>query len=320
MARNLAQILYKIIGAKTVTNAALLSSRAAFEITGPDARDFLQNILTNDMDLVGESHAQYNSLLTPQGKFLFDFFITINPLQPIDSMLVDCAAIWRDDLIKRLTMYRLRAKADFIKRDDLSVAALFGADCLRELALQDTPGFAWNTDQGYVFVDPRLVAMGARMFIRDPEALKSFTQAEEKAYFDLQLHHGIPDGNADILREKDFLLESNAHELNGVDFKKGCFIGQELVSRMRNRKMVKKRLIPFTCDDTPPEVGTILKVNGKNGGTIRSIRNHSGMAYIRVEHLHRPDAPVFQTDDGQTIKLNMPDWMPTPMPFYSEKG
>lgn len=302
-----------------MSTCALLPSRAVFEISGEDAREFLQNILTNDVEQVAERRATYTALLTPQGKFLFDFFLMINPDQPDDGLLVDVAASRCQDLIKRLTMYRLRAKVDFTPRDDLCVVAIFSKDALREMGLdQDddaTPGQAWNMDQGYVFTDPRNTALGARMITANPAALSSFPMVDEQVYLDLQLLHGVPDSSTDIAVEKDFLLEDNFSELNGVDFKKGCFIGQELVSRMRNRKSVKKRLMPFVWPDQDPAVGDRLLVDGKDAGTIRSVRDAMGMAYIRLAYLDGE----FHTESGIPVTLRRPSWLPDPIPFLPTK-
>ena len=303
-----------------MTYAARLESRALFEIKGPDTRDFLQNILTNNMDRVTEKQAIYTALLTPQGKYQFDFFMLRNT-QNHDSYLIDCAADRRDDLIKRLTFYKLRAKATIEKRDDLKVAALFGGDVLREMALDGTPGQVWESEQGLVVCDPRLSDLGVRLIYSNDAALETFNVIDETSYGDHMLLKGVPDPQKDAELEKDFLLELNTAELHGVDFAKGCFIGQELVSRMRNRHTVKKRLLPFTYDGLAPDQGAALIVNGKQAGEVRRVTETGGMAYIRLNRLENPLEREIQleTETGVPVTLTVPDWIPQPFPFYSTK-
>ena len=262
----------------------LLPERGVIEINGPDARDFLQALITNDIERVTPDQAIYAALLTPQGKYLFDFLIA----QWGESLLLDCEAARLPELIKRLTLYKLRSKVTI--RDasgDFSVAAALGEAGLSALDLPPKPGAAQSREGGVVFTDPRLVAMGARLIL-PPPLLAPKVQAgpaSADAYHALRLELGLGEGSHDIAVEKYFLLEANFEELNGVDFKKGCYVGQELVSRMKHRGAVRKRLLPVTAEVLCPAPGTAIYANGREAGVVHSSLGQRGLAYIRLAEL-----------------------------------
>ncbi len=270
-----------------VLSSVLLDSRAVLTVSGPDRRSFLQGLVSNDVDKCGPEQAIYAALLTPQGRFLHDLFI----VELGDTLLLDVEAARRADLLKRLSMYRLRSKVALADAgDDWSVMAFFGAGAGAGLpfALPEEAGKAVPVSGGVVFVDPRLASLGLRGILPREEAQKiavsrGFAPAPFADYDRLRLAEGVPDGSRDLPVEKAILLESGFDELNGVDWKKGCYMGQELTARTKYRGLVRKRLMPVTIDGAVPEPGTPLSFDGKDAGEMRSGLDGIGMALVRLE-------------------------------------
>src|SRR5690348_8047791 len=210
----------------------LLQDRAIIALSGPDTRGFLQGLITNDVDELAPDKPLYAALLTPQGKILFDFLLVDGGE---GTVLVDCWAPARDALIKRLTLYRLRAKVEIAPRNDLAVFASWDGDTL----------------PGLVFSDPRLAALGRRSFA--PNA------AGPGEYLAHRLALGIPEA-ADLGSDKTFALDAGLDELHGVAFDKGCYIGQELTARMKHRGTARKRILPVeSADKSPLSAGIELR-------------------------------------------------------------
>lgn len=288
------------------TSFTILDDRAVLAIGGPDRALFLQGLVSNDVSRVSGAHAVYAALLTPQGKYLHDF------------MLVESgAALWLDgeaarlaDLKRRLSVYRLRAKVTLDERPDLAVAAVFGGSVL---ALPAEPGAAQAFGDGVAFTDPRLAALGARVIApRDSlaAALRDAGAAETgfADYDRLRLSLGVPDGSRDLVLDKSILLESGFDELNGVDWNKGCYIGQELTARTKYRGLIKKRLFPVRIDGPAPEPGAIITLAGREAGEMRSSRDGIGIALLRLEAL--AEAPLLA--GTAAIKPVTPPWMRLP--------
>ncbi|MGB1025512.1 MAG: YgfZ/GcvT domain-containing protein, partial [Rhodospirillaceae bacterium] len=206
----------------TAPATVALAHRAVLAITGEDRHAFLQGLLTNDISKVTSEAAQWSALLTPQGKYLHDFFIVGGLLGEDPALLFDCEAARLDDLKTRLSRYKLRSKAALTPLPDLSVHAVFGPGALDALGLPETAGAARTLEDGSVaFVDPRLPAMGARILGKAPASLPS---AMPEDYDRLRYGLGLPDGSRDIEIEKGLMLESGFEELGGVDFSKGCYV------------------------------------------------------------------------------------------------
>jgi folate-binding protein YgfZ len=263
---------------------ALLDDRGVLAVGGPDRRGFLQALVSNDVDKVGPARAHYAALLTAQGKYLHDF------------MMIEVeAAIWLEveasrlaDLRRRLSIYRLRASVVIEERADLAVAAIFGDGVLAGLDLAAAPGMARPFAGGVVFADPRLAALGARCILSlaaVPAALfaAGLGEADFAVYDRLRLGLGVPDGGRDMIPEKSILLEAGFDELNGIDWNKGCYIGQELTARTRYRGLVKRRLMPVTIDGPTPAPGTKVTAGGREVGYMRSSRPGLGLALLRIE-------------------------------------
>jgi folate-binding protein YgfZ len=258
------------------TVIALLPSRAVIAVSGPDAKSFLNGLLTQEIETLSEGELRFSGLLTPQGRLLYDLFALGTP----DGVLLDVAAEHRDAILTRLTMYKLRAKVE-LAASDLSVFA------------------AWPATDGPV--DPRLPALGSRLYTRDLA-----TTATEDDYDAHRLALGVP-GPADWGTDKTYPIEANFDLLNGIDFKKGCFVGQETTSRMKRRGTIKSRMLPIVFDGPPPAFGAEVLVGELRAGEVLSGRDGRAMALLRLDRIDGADLRV----DGRAVKVERPDWIPT---------
>jgi folate-binding protein YgfZ len=263
---------------------AQLVDRGVLEITGNDRRAFLQGLVSNDVSKVSSSRAVYAALLTAQGKYLHDFFIT----ELGDAFFLDVEASRLADLKRRLLLYRLRASVDVIDASErFAVSVLFGERALTGLALPSDPGAATMLGDGIAYVDPRLLALGVRLLL--PRAGASvlakmeFDKSDATAYDRLRLSLGIADGSRDLVVDRAILLEAGFDELNGVDWQKGCYVGQELTARTKYRGLVKKRLVPVAIHGPLPVPGSPITLGGNEVGEMRSGQDGVGIALLRLE-------------------------------------
>lgn len=235
-----------------------LPNRAALRVSGPEAHHFLQNLISNDMDLLQSQPQIYAHLLTPQGKFLFDFIITRNAEN--DYTLDAEGGSRADELLKKLTLYRLRSKVELALENNTPVYVVFHTDAP---------------------ADPRHPHLGHRSFTR-PDDLP---EEPFDTWDTLRITLGVPDGSRDMEIEKSTLIESRIDVFHGVSFTKGCYIGQEITARMHNRGLAKKHLIAVKANGAPlPPPGTdILNTEGHLIGEMRSCCGEIGMALIKDE-------------------------------------
>lgn len=271
-------------------NYVRLEKRGLLSISGADRRTFLQGLISNDIDKVDATRAIYSGFLTAQGRFLHDFFI----IEFGDAFLLDCEGDRLDDLRRRLSLYRLRSKVTLTPvAGTMAVFALFGPGALVALNLPDSIGSAKPFADGVAFVDPRLVGLGARAILpvdkTDSIAQAGFVAATFAAYDQLRLSLGVPDGSRDLPIEKALLLENGFDELNGVDWKKGCYVGQELTARMKYRLLTKKRLTPVRIDGAVPQPGTPILLEGQEAGEMRSAQEGLGLAMLRLEMVEQAE-------------------------------
>ncbi|MBM3597436.1 MAG: folate-binding protein YgfZ [Alphaproteobacteria bacterium] len=289
----------------------VLPSRGAIALTGPDARSFLQGLVSNDVTRVAKDRAIYAAFLTAQGKFLHDFFL----IELDDALIIDCEGQRLADLKKRLGLYKLRSK---IALEDASqrfvIAAAPGAEALARLGLSEEPGRAVALDGGVAFVDPRLAAMGAR-FVLPREGAEAALAATGLAagtvdgYERLRLELGLPDGSRDLEVEKSILLENGFDELNGVDWKKGCYMGQELTARTKYRGLIKKRLMPVEIDGPLPAPGTPVLLGQQEAGELRSGQGNRALALLRLEQVEQAKSSGAPLTAGDArIKPVRPAW------------
>jgi folate-binding protein YgfZ len=291
----------------TKARSALLPDRAVLAISGPDRAAFLQGLVSNDTARLASGQAIYAALLTAQGKYLHDFILA----ETGEAIWLDGEAARLADLKRRLSMYRLRAQVTLEERPDLAVAAVFGGDAF---GLPADPGAARVIDGGIVFTDPRLAALGARAILprdRLGAVLRDAGAVEVDAgeYDRLRLLLGVPDGSRDLVLDKSILLEAGFDELNGVDWNKGCYIGQELTARTKYRGLIKKRLFPVRIDGPVPEPGAIVTADGHDAGEMRSGRDGIGLALLRLEAVAKNSG---FSAGGATIEPQVPDWMRLP--------
>ena len=287
---------------------ALLDQRGLLSVGGPDARPFLQGIISNDIDKVTPARAIWAALLTPQGKYLHDFFVARHGA----ALLLDAEAARRDDLMRRLLRYKLRSNVSVAAADPaLVVGAIWGDKAVAACGLAAEPGAADVAfDAGALFVDPRLPQAGVRI-IAPREAIASLAArigaapSDAAAYDAHRLALGLPDGSRDLEIEKSILLENGFNELNGVDWDKGCYMGQELTARTHYRALIKKRLLPVGIEGPTPAAETPITAEGAEIGTMRSARDGSGLALLRVDAL---DKAPFAAGNAK-VTPTIPAWM-----------
>jgi folate-binding protein YgfZ len=271
----------------TLCAYAFLPDRGAIEIAGVDRQTFLQGLVSNDVRKVGPSRAIYAALLTPQGKYLHDFFL----IEQREAIYLDGERARLPDLLRRLSMFKLRAKVTLADASDrCSIAAVFGEGASAKLGLPADLGAARPFGDGVAYTDPRLVELGARVMLPRSDGSRALeaaglAPAEPAAYDRLRLSLGVPDGSRDLVVEKALLLEAGFDELNGVDWDKGCYMGQELTARTRYRGLIKKRLMPVKVDGPLPESGTIVKLGDAEAGEMRAGRDGRALALLRLEAL-----------------------------------
>lgn len=271
-----------------------LPLRGVVCISGPDTRSFLQEIVTNDVEKVGPAEAVYAALLTPQGKYLFDFFMVDYDHDGCGcDILLDCEASRRGELIDRLEMYKLRADVEFDDRtDSYAIWAILG-------------DITAPKGDSLVYRDPRHPALGHRAIV-PASSHPGFPEGSFEDYERLRLTLGIPDSSRDIEVNKRLVLEANLDALHGVDFEKGCYVGQEIAARMKYRGKVRKRLLPVRFDGQAPEPGTAIFINDVEIGETRSRLADRAIALIRMEDLGKGPATLA---DGTAVIPEAPAWM-----------
>jgi len=262
---------------------AELTDRAVIAVSGPEARAFLQGLVTNDAEKVAPGRALYAALLTPQGKILFDFLMAEND----GALLLDCRRDAREALIKRLSLYKLRAKVEIKARDDLAVFAGLGGEIL--------PGG---------FADPRLPALGTRAVAAKGEIVP---QTGPDEYHALRLSFWVPEGD-DFGSDKMFALDADLDELNAVSFDKGCYVGQELTARMKHRGTARKRLLGLATHDGSPLVrDTPVTANGQEIGAVASAYGARGFAIVRLDRLAGAAGPFLA--GTAAVNVMKPSWL-----------
>jgi folate-binding protein YgfZ len=279
--------------------AAILDERAVLRITGADARKFLENIITNDVDSLGADQARFSALLTPQGKIIADFFVIAANEEDGGGFLIDIPRVLSDDIAKKLGFYKLRADVAIEQRPDLAVAAILDGVATVEL--------------GMVFDDPRHPALGQRIILPLESAKADlegagFKTAEADDYHEKRIALGIPEGGQDFSYNDAYPHEADMDQLNGVDFNKGCFIGQEVVSRMERKTTPRTRVVPVTFDNAPFP-GADVKAGGRPAGHMGSGANGKGLAKVRLDRIHEAMQKGEKiTAGGIEISLKKPAW------------
>lgn len=243
-------------------------SRAVLVIQGADTRDVLQNVVTNDVDALGPDRAVYAALLTPQGKYLFDFFLIDGPAcgWPAGSVLIDVALDRAAALGQRLKMYCLRRDA--------------AVDVARDLRV----GLAWGGDapkKARALPDPRDPALGWRIY--GPGPLPGEVAPTDRAEYDaLRVDRTVPETGIELVPDDTYILEAGFERLHGVDFRKGCYVGQEVTARMKHKATLRKGLVRVEVSGVA-EPGTAVTAGGKPAGTLFTVADGQGLAHLRLD-------------------------------------
>jgi tRNA-modifying protein YgfZ len=296
--------------------AALLPDRGVVKVVGDGARDFLHGLVTADMLNLKAGEARYCALLTPQGKIIADFFAAEAPAQDGGGFFLDIPRDLAAALIERLNLYKLRAK---VIMEDLS-------DVLGVLAAWDgsTPANAPSQKIGLSYTDPRLAALGLRTMLPPhltATAASSLGAAlvDASAYEAHRMALGVPQGGLDCRYGDAFPHEADMDQLAGVDFQKGCYVGQEVVSRMEHRGTARTRAVPVRYDGAAPSAGTAILAGERQLGQMGSSADGIGIALLRLDRV--ADAlshgePL--TAGGVPIRLVKPDWAKFAFPGESK--
>jgi len=259
--------------------AALLPERGVVKVVGEDARKFLNGLLTADITKVTPQHAAYAALLTPQGKIMVDMIIAEAPSQDGGGFFLDCPRALCPSLVERLNFYKLRAK---VICEDLS-------EVLGVMAVWDGAG---ESEYGLCYADPRLAGLGMRCML--PPHLASDAAADLAATLtdadDYEAHRitlGAPRGGLDFYYNDAFPHEADMDQLNGIDFDKGCYVGQEVVSRVEHRGTARKRVVPVAFEDFAAEAGVVVKAGDTDIGLMgTSVRGGGrGLAMLRLDRV-----------------------------------
>jgi folate-binding protein YgfZ len=297
----------------SVPSFSLIPHRSVIAIGGPDRVEFLQGLISNDTTKIAAGRAIWAALLTPQGRFLNDMFVVAGDaaMGGADMLLLETERERAPALAKKLGFFKLRSKVTVEDRSaTMEVAVVFDPDAAKALPA-DGPA---ALDGAVAFVDPRLPSLGLRVLAPTGTAMalltaRGFAAAPLENYESLRLGLGVPDGSRDLQPEKALLLESGFDELNGVDWNKGCYMGQELTARTKYRGLVKKRLFPVRVEGALPASGVAIHQNGQDVGELRSGIGDRAIALLRIEAARGAAA---LTADGVRIVPEIPAWMRLP--------
>jgi folate-binding protein YgfZ len=245
----------------------LLADRGVLRVSGPQCETFLQDLVSNDVTTLAAGEACYAALLTPQGKILFDMIIIAIEEDGARAFLIDCAHGQAPELTKRLGFYKLRAKVTIEDRSD-AIAVLAYLDAAPRI-------------DGIVVPDPRSDSLGFRAYV--PREQAAAAQTDTNAYDARRIEAGVPSGGVDFIYGDAFPHEANFDRINGVDFKKGCYIGQEVVSRMQHRSTARKRVVRVTFPGEAPPPGAEIKAGDSLIGTMGSSAGEQGLAMVRLD-------------------------------------
>jgi folate-binding protein YgfZ len=275
-------------------HAALLADRTALRVRGADAAKLLQGLITNDIAKARDGAAVHAGLLTPQGKILFDFFVVPSE----DGFLLEVAAGQVSDLMKRIVFYKLRAQAE-VSEAPYSVVAVWSErpPTLPEGAI--------------LYADPRLPALGYRVLLPSPVSLAALgcAEASEAEYHSLRIRLGVPQGGLDYAYGDAFPHEALFDQLHGVDFKKGCYVGQEVVSRMEHRGTARKRVVPIAGTAALPSPGTSIEAGATALGNLGSVSGSHGLALMRLDRaVEALKAGIPMRAGEVTVTLDRPAW------------
>jgi folate-binding protein YgfZ len=281
--------------------AALLPDRGVVKVVGDDARAFLNGLLTADIARITPKQAKFAALLTPQGKIVADCIVAEAPAEDGGGFFLDCPRALAGALVEKLNFYKLRAK---VVSQDLSEA----------LGVMAVWGATGNTEYGLIYADPRLPALGQRIMLPPHLATEAAddlgaTLVDASEYEAHRVALGVPRGGIDFIYGDAFPHETDMDQLGGIDFDKGCYIGQEVVSRMEHRGTARNRIVPVTVEGFAPEAGLAVMAGDKPVGTTGSAAGRHALAMLRLDRVAEAQAaglPLIA--GGVTITPHKPEW------------
>ena len=292
-----------------IKNVYILDDRAILYINGEDAKEFLQNLISNDVNKVNKETSCFTSLLTPQGKFLYEFIIVKHK----SGYLIDCEKTQAEGLFKQFTLYKLRSKVEILNLSNEFVVAAFSREKFLTFdEAKDQSGFTVKYREDPIFLDPRNKELGARLIINLEKLYLSLKKlnlhdADLKEYYSLSHSLGIVPKDLNKLQDKLFGIECNFEELNGIDFKKGCYVGQENTARIKLKNKLSKRLFPINVLNGKLHVGESIYNNEIEIGKVL-IDNDYPFALIKYLNENFDEKANFKTKEA-SININKPDWI-----------
>jgi len=281
--------------------AALLPDRGVVKVTGDDARRFLAGLVTSDMAKVAPGSPRFAALLTPQGKIIADFIIAEAPEPDGGGFFLDCPRALASTLVEKLNFYKLRAK---VICEDLS-------EVLGVMAIWDGSG---DSEYGLSFPDPRLAALGLRVMLPPHLAAEAASDlgaslVGAETYEAHRIALGVPRGGLDFIYGDTYPHEADMDQLNGVDFDKGCYVGQEVVSRVEHRASARSRIVPIAYDEFAPVSGLPIMAGDKQVGMLGSTAKGRGLALVRLDRIENARAAGTPLEvGGIAIRVVKPAW------------
>ena len=292
-----------------IKNVYILDDRAILYINGEDAKEFLQNLISNDINKVSDVNSCFSSLLTPQGKFLYEFIIVKHK----SGYLLDCEKPQAEELFKQLSLYKLRSKVEILNLSNEFVVAAFSHEKFLTFdEAKDQPGYTIKYREDPIFLDPRNKDLGARLIINLEKLYLSLKKldlhdANLKEYYSLSHSLGIVPKDLNKLKDKLFGIECNFEELNGIDFKKGCYVGQENTARIKLKNKLSKRLFPINVINGKLHEGESIYNNEIEIGKVL-IDSDYPFALIKYLNENFDEKANFKTKEA-SININKPNWI-----------
>ena len=286
----------------------ILEDRGILFIQGEDSKEFLQNIVTNDIDKVNDSRSCFASILTPQGKYLYDFLI----IKHKNGYFLDCEKLQVENLYNQLKLYKLRSKIEILNLSNEFVVASISKDKFLEFdEAKEIIGFTLRYREDPVILDPRNKQLGARIIINLEKLYLSLkklnlTTSNIEEYYNLSHQIGIAQRDTEKLKNQLFGIECNFEELNGIDFKKGCYVGQENTARIKLKNKLSKRLFPIEIVNGTIQNETINYKENEVGKIL--IKGNSPFALIKLKEISKDNNTEYSCD-GATLKIIKPDWI-----------
>ena len=287
----------------------ILEDRSILYVSGLDSSDFLQNLISNDINKVDDNSSCFASLLTPQGKFLYEFIVVKHK----SGYFIDCEKSQSEEIFKQLNLYKIRSKVEILNLSNEFVVASFGYEKYRSLdGSKDILGFTMKYREDPIILDPRNKNLGARLIINLEKlylSLKKLKLKDDKIEnYHKQSHKlGIVPKNLNKLKNKLFGIECNFEELNGIDFKKGCYVGQENTARIKLKNKLSKRLLPIEIINGKLSENETIYLNGVEIGKVL-INEEYPFALVKYSNENFDKNYIFKTKSG-SFKIFIPEWL-----------